>query len=160
MKNKFHSPGTLRWHPLYCNKSYYSMTNTRFATAIHILTLLQRHEGELLSSEYLAGSVNLHPAVIRKEIITLKEHGLIDSKEGKGGGVFLAKPASKIKMTEVYNAITPSHALGKSNDPNPACPVGKHINKHLASLYSDAENAMFRKLSTVTLANFSKQFKS
>src|SRR5690606_21431196 len=71
------------------------MNNVRFATALHILTLLHLQPGELLPSEYIAGSINLNPAVVRKELSNLRNFGLVESKEGKGGGSTLAKPASE-----------------------------------------------------------------
>ena len=77
------------------------MNNVRFATALHILTLLQLKPGELLPSEYIAGSINLNPAMVRKELSNLRNFGLVESKEGKGGGSTLAKPASEILLSDI-----------------------------------------------------------
>jgi DNA-binding IscR family transcriptional regulator len=70
--------------------------NARFQIAIHILTLLDYEQGTLVSSDYIAGSLNTNPALVRKEISNLRNHGLIESKEGKGGGYTLGKPATQI----------------------------------------------------------------
>ena len=134
------------------------MNNVRFATAMHILTLLYLQPGELLSSEYIAGSINVNAAVVRKELSNLRNCGLVESKEGKGGGSMLAKPASEILLSDIYQIVRQSSLLGRSNDPNPACPVGKDINVHLEKLYSEAEQAMLQKLSKQTLADFANQF--
>ena len=134
------------------------MNNLRFATALHILTLLSKQPGELLSSEYIAGSINVNPAVVRKEISNLRNCGFIQSKEGKGGGSTLAKPASQIRLSDIYQAVRQAAVLGRSNNPNPACPVGKQINAHLEDLYSEAEETLIQKLSNKTLADFSGQF--
>lgn len=61
------------------------MNNTRFATAIHIMTLLAKSPQDWLSSEWIAGSININPAIVRKEISVLREGGLIVSKQGKEG---------------------------------------------------------------------------
>jgi Rrf2 family protein len=134
------------------------MNNARFATALHILTLLYMQPGELLSSEYIAGSINLNPAVVRKELSNLRNCGLVESKEGKGGGNMLTKPATQILLSDIYKAVRQSSLLGRSNDPNPGCPIGKQINAHLEDLYSEAEQAMLEKLGKKTLACFAQQF--
>jgi DNA-binding IscR family transcriptional regulator len=79
--------------------------------SLHILTLLCQGQGTLVSSEHIAGSVNINPVLVRKEISNLRKHGLIATKEGKNGGSFLAKPADKIVLSEVYLAIKNSSLL-------------------------------------------------
>jgi len=136
------------------------MNNSRFPVSLHILTLLDDAKGALVSSEYLAGSININPVLVRKEIMNLRKHGFVGSKEGKGGGSFLVKNASDINLGEVYRAVRNNNILGQSrNEPNPKCPIGKQINEHLNTLYSDAENALIANLSTQTLADFASKFK-
>jgi Rrf2 family protein len=133
--------------------------NGRFAISLHILTLLEKFRHELLSSEYIAGSVNINPVLIRKEISNLKKHGLVESKEGKAGGFSLAKSASQILLSDVYNAVQEVSILGKAkNSPNPDCKVGKQINKHLDTLYADAEHVLVKKLGKTSLADFARKF--
>lgn len=134
------------------------MNNVRFATSIHILTLLSVTKGEYVSSEYLAGSVNLNAAIIRKELSNLREHGLVESREGKGGGSKLARPAEKIRLSDIYEAVRQSSLLGRSNQPNPDCPIGKQINLQIDTVYEAAEAALVKQLSRQTLAQFVKQF--
>ncbi len=135
------------------------MNNGRFPISLHILTLMARAEGELLSSEHIAGSINCNPVLVRKEISNLRNHGLIESKEGKNGGATLAKPAANILLSDIYQAVRQSSLLGNSrNTPNPDCEVGKQINLHLDHLYAEVEGTLIRKLQLVTLADFSQQF--
>ncbi|KQS37506.1 Rrf2 family transcriptional regulator [Pedobacter sp. Leaf194] len=136
------------------------MNNSRFPVSLHILTLLHDAQGSLVSSDYLAGSININPVLVRKEIINLRKHGFVDSKEGKGGGSFLAKNAVDINLGDVYKAVKSSNILGQNkNEPNPNCPIGRQINEHLNTLYSEAENALIENLSTQTLADFTSKFK-
>ena len=136
------------------------MNNSRFPISLHILTLLDDAKGTLVSSEYLAGSININPVLVRKEIMNLRKHGFVDSKEGKGGGSFLAKSATNINLGDVYKAVKDNNILGQSkNEPNPKCPIGKQINQHLNTLYSDAEKALIDNLSNQTLADFALKFK-
>jgi len=135
------------------------MTNGRFSISLHILTLLEMLSDELLTSDYIAGSININPVLVRKEISNLKKHGLVESKEGKTGGYALAKPARQIKLSDVYQAVRQTPLLGAAkNSPNPACRVGKQINKHLDALYAEAEDEVVKKLGKTTLADFSKRF--
>lgn len=135
------------------------MNNARFAISLHILTLLEKSGGELLSSEYIAGSININPVLVRKELSNLRNHGFVQSKEGKNGGSYLAKSAGDISLGDVYIAVRQNNLLGTSkNSPNPQCPVGKQINMHLDELYEGAERALLKELSGKTLAAFSAKF--
>ncbi len=134
------------------------MNNAKFATALHILTLLDLSKDERLSSEYIAGSINLNPALVRKEISNLRKLGFISSKEGNGGGCTLARPSETILLSEVYMAVRQAPLLGRSNTPNPACPVGREINAHLDALYTEAELSLTSRLEKKTLKEFGQKF--
>lgn len=134
------------------------MGNVRFATAIHILTLLAYLKEDILSSEYIAGSININPVLVRKELSNLRQHGLVQSREGKGGGVMLAKSPKDILLADIYNAVRQAPLLGRSNNPNPDCAVGKQINKHIEQLYDKAEQTLVDQLGKTTLADFVKKF--
>ncbi|NSL91162.1 Rrf2 family transcriptional regulator [Chitinophaga solisilvae] len=135
------------------------MNNARFPISLHILTLMARNKGVLLSSEHIAGSININPVLVRKEISNLRNNGLVESKEGKNGGSTLAKPASDIQLSDIYHAVQQASLLGNSrNHPNPACSVGRQINVHLDNLYQEIEGALLRKLDKMTLEDFSAQF--
>jgi DNA-binding IscR family transcriptional regulator len=135
------------------------MNNSSFSISVHILTLLADAKGEVLSSDYMAGSININPVLVRKELINLRNHNLVASKEGKNGGSYLNKPANQIYLSDVYEAVQKSSLLGQAkNTPNPACAVGRQIHNHLNNLYSDAERALVAQLKTVTLDKFLSQF--
>jgi len=114
---------------------------------------------ELMNSEHIATSININPVLVRKELVNLHKHGFVHSKEGKGGGFTLAKKSTDINLGDVYLTVRQKGLLGANkNEPNLDCPVGKHINKHLTNLYSDAENALIQSLSKQNLADFSARF--
>ncbi len=81
------------------------MNNTRFATAVHIMTLLAKSPQEWLTSDWIAGSINVNPVIVRKEISVLREAGLITSRQGKDGGSQLGKNAVAITISEIYKAV-------------------------------------------------------
>ncbi len=135
------------------------MNNGRFAIALHILTLLDKANGELLSSEYLAGSININAVLVRKELSNLRNHGFVQSKEGKSGGSSLAMAAKDITLAGIYESVKQVSLLGhQKNTPNPKCLVGKNINRHLDQLYNETELALINQLSKQTLLDFSKKF--
>ncbi|MET3538814.1 Rrf2 family transcriptional regulator [Chryseobacterium limigenitum] len=135
------------------------MNNTRFATAIHIMTLLAKSPQEWLTSEWMAGSININPAVVRKEISVLREAGLITSRQGKEGGSQLSKGAGSITISEIYSAVKNSEVLGKkNNNPNPFCSVGREINNHLNDLFVETDQLVVKFLGNKSLKEFTDQF--
>ena len=135
------------------------MNNTRFATAVHIMTLLAKSPQEWLTSEWIAGSININPAIVRKEISVLREAGLITSRQGKEGGSQLGKNAEHISISEIYRAVKNTEVLGKKNqNPNPACSVGKEINTHLNTLFEETDQLVTQFLGDKSLKEFSEQF--
>mgnify|MGYP000010397264 FL=1 len=136
------------------------MNNTRFSTALHIMTILGSKPEEWHTSDWLAGSINVNPVVVRKEISVLREIGLVESKKGKEGGTRLGKNLNQITIAEIYNAVKNSEVLGKKNQhPNPQCEVGKVINQHLDLLFSETDEVVMNFLKEKSLKNFIEQFK-
>ncbi|MCQ9636787.1 Rrf2 family transcriptional regulator [Chryseobacterium sp. WG23] len=136
------------------------MNNTRFATAVHIMTLLAKSPQEWLTSEWIAGSINVNPVIVRKEMSVLREAGLIMSRQGKEGGSQLAKNAELISISEVYKAVKNTEVLGKKNqNPNPACSVGKEINVHLNTLFEETDQLVVSFLGDKSLKEFADQFR-
>lgn len=135
------------------------MNNTRFATAVHIMTLLEKSPQEWLTSEWIAGSININPVIVRKEMSVLREAGLIISRQGKEGGSKLARNPELIGISEIYAAVKNTEVLGKKNqNPNPACSVGKDINVHLNTLFEETDKLVVSFLGNKSLKEFSDQF--
>nr|WP_314896489.1 Rrf2 family transcriptional regulator [uncultured Flavobacterium sp.] len=135
------------------------MISGKFAITIHILTLLSKFPEDYLSSEFIAGSMNLHPVLVRKEIANLKKNNIVESKEGKNGGTKLLKSASNISLDAIFKMTFDTVTLGFSkNEPNPDCPVGKQINKNLENLYENINEKISFQLSGISLEDFSNKF--
>ncbi|MWB96441.1 transcriptional regulator [Flavobacterium sp. GA093] len=135
------------------------MISGKFAITIHILTLLTKFPNDFLSSEFIAGSINLNPVLVRKEIANLKAHHIVESKEGKNGGTKLAVNPSNITLKEIFGMTFDTINLGYAkNTPNPDCPVGKKINQNLGLLYADINQKISLQLDDITLEDFSIQF--
>ena len=136
------------------------MIKSRFSISVHILSVLAKYSNEWISSDLIAGSLNTNPVVVRNEIGNLKRHGLVESKEGKGGGVRLAKPADMITFAHILKAVKEEHIFGfAKNEPNPACPIGKQINERLHEFYCSIEDEMDGLLKNKKLSTFIETFR-
>lgn len=128
--------------------------NTRFAVAVHILVLLAQSQGEPVTSEHLAGSVNTNASLIRRLLMQLARAGLTTSQMGTGGGALLARAADAVTLLDVYRAVDedrsviPLHA-----SPNPRCPVGRNIQAVLEARIDAAERALAQELDRTTVAD-------
>ncbi|WP_026705219.1 Rrf2 family transcriptional regulator [Flavobacterium soli] len=135
------------------------MLSGKFAITLHILTLLSKFPDEYLSSEFLAGSMNLHPVLVRKEIANLKKHNIVESKEGKNGGTKLLIPSKDITLDMIFKLTFEKVSLGFSKkDPNPDCPVGKQINQNLQLLYDSINDKISNQLNSISLLDFENKF--
>lgn len=135
------------------------MISGKFAITTHILTLLAKFPEEFMASDYIAGSLNIHPVLVRKEIANLKKNHFVESKEGKNGGVKLLTSPEKITLEDIFKITFDKASLGFSkNQPNPECPVGKKINQNLEDLYFNLNNTVSQELQKVTLATFVEKF--
>ncbi|MDY3558718.1 Rrf2 family transcriptional regulator [Gemmata sp. JC673] len=127
--------------------------SSRFVVAAHALTLLARSDGAL-TSEYIAGSVNTNPVVIRRILAALARAGLVVTQEGAGGGGRLAKPAAEITLRAVYKAVEPDALFAlHPRDPNPLCPVGGGIQAALEPTLRAAETALLDSLADTSVAD-------
>ena len=135
------------------------MISGKFAITVHILTLMTKYPEEYLSSEFIAGSMNINPVLVRKEIANLKKHNIVESREGKFGGTRLAKSAAEITLEDIFNLTFDCVSLGYAkNDPNQECLIGKKINQNLEGLYKDVNERICCHLKDITLVSFSEQF--
>lgn len=113
-----------------------------------------------MASDFIAGSININPVLVRKELSNLRKHGLIESKEGKSGGVTLLKDPETILLSDIYKIVSNKTILGNAlAAPNQKCPVGRQINERLHDLSVEAEDILIAKLAQQTLADFAQRFK-
>ncbi|WP_269317615.1 Rrf2 family transcriptional regulator [Exiguobacterium sp. KJ 601] len=129
--------------------------SSRFSVAIHMLTLVALSPPEVISSDFLARSVNTNPALIRKIMAMLKKAELIQVKPGVAGAIF-TKPLNTISLLEIYQAVAvvePNELFGIHDQPNPACPVGRNIQATIEPIFITAQSAMERVLEQIMLAD-------
>ncbi|MGG6898744.1 Rrf2 family transcriptional regulator [Rhizobium sp. BR 315] len=131
--------------------------NTRFAVATHILTFLHTQDGRPATSELVASSVSTNPTLIRRLLSELAKAGLTTSQMGAGGGALLARPGNRITLLDVHRALDAEGTIFPLHqEPNPQCPVGRHINGVLLRRLSDVEKAMEAELARTTIADMAQ----
>lgn len=127
--------------------------SSRFSVAVHVLTLLAISPTSHNTSEWIAGSVNTNPVIIRNVLGKLKKAGLVNVRSGIGGA-YLNKALSDITLFDVYQAV---EVVRKENlfhlheNPNPKCPVGANIQGVLQQILLQAQFALEDVLAKVTL---------
>ena len=69
--------------------------SSRFTIAVHIFACIEAFEDQYkLTSDFLAGSVNVNPVIIRKTMSQLQKAGLIKVARGTGG-IRITRPDRK-----------------------------------------------------------------
>ena len=128
-------------------------TSTRFAVAVHTLAALAVSDGKPMRSEDLAYSANTSPVVIRSLLSRLSEAGLTRSQLGTGGGALLAKPAAKIRLLDVYEAVEDTELFSLHRTPPcESCAVGGNILEAMEPTLMRARKALENELAKVTIA--------
>src|SRR5512137_2894048 len=108
------------------------MVNSRFTVALHVLCLLAHQPGKPLTSEFIAGSVNTKPVVIRRILAVLRRAGLVKSQPGVSGGWELVAKPECITLGGLYQIVRPGTVFAMhSQQPNVLCPVGRNIQRGL-----------------------------
>ncbi|WP_411348841.1 Rrf2 family transcriptional regulator [Paenibacillus sp. WLX2291] len=126
--------------------------NSRFAVAIHTLSLLDSTEGRI-TSEMIAGSVNTNPVVIRRMISLLTKAGILRTQPGVAGAQ-LTRPAGEITLLHIYRAVQSENRdelFAIHDTPNLNCDIGRNIQQELEQVFARAQRAMEHELEQITL---------
>jgi DNA-binding IscR family transcriptional regulator len=133
--------------------------STRFSIAVHTLSLIAVSPQEC-TGDFIAGSVNTNPVVIRRIMGMLKKAGLVEVRPGVGGAALLKEP-SRITLLDIYHAVdvTEENRLFRIHEkPNMNCPVGRNIELVLQKELEEAQRVMEKRLEQTTLAQLTERF--
>lgn len=127
-------------------------SSSRFAVAVHVLTLMAAAPDEPLKSEFVASSVNTNAVVIRRLLCALARARLVTSQTGAAGGSKLARAPGRITLLDVYRAVEAGEVFALHRQPPSAdCPVGGNIQTVLEDVLEDVEAAVERALGKITI---------
>jgi len=128
--------------------------NSRFAMATHVMTTLALKKNELVTSSYLADSMNTNPVVVRRLLVELQKAGLLITQSGRAGGARLLKPVEKISLFDIYAAVDRGELFAYNpNDPNRKCPVSCEMKSVLEPVFASASESLSESLKKVRLSD-------
>ncbi|MBF4693529.1 Rrf2 family transcriptional regulator [Fusibacter ferrireducens] len=129
------------------------MYSTKFSVSIHILSLIALNEGEALTSDYIARSINTNPAFVRRLMSLLKKAGLIYTQT-KVGTTGLAKPCDRISMKDIFKAVEREGPIFPTHeDPNEDCPIGARIGKVVEHVNNQVKSKFEEELDSIYLVD-------
>lgn len=133
--------------------------SSRFSLAVHIFACVEAFKDEYkVTSDFLAGSTNVNPVIIRKILGQLKAAGLVEVARGSGG-TSISRPLNEITFLDIYKAVEcvdNGELFHFHDNPNPKCPIGGNIHNILDDKLLRVQNAMEMELASITLADVMK----
>lgn len=134
--------------------------SSRFTIATHILLCIAMFENELkVTSNFLSGSINVNPVIIRNILGLLSSAGIIEIKSGVGGA-FLSKPSKEITLLDIFKAVEKEETLFHFHEnPNPECPIGRTIHSVMDGKIETIQSAMENEMNDITLFQLLKEAK-
>jgi DNA-binding IscR family transcriptional regulator len=113
-------------------------TNTQFALAVHMLTLLTADPQTMQSSDLLASSAGSNPVHVR-------------SRPGPHGGWLPAETVAGTTLGDVWRAVNGDDPVLGLHSASPDCSVGQRIQAALASIDRRAAAALVAELEHTTI---------
>ena len=131
--------------------------NSRFAVAVHALSVIAYHADERHSSREIAGSISTNPVVIRRLLAQLARAGIVESTHGAKGGFKLARPAARVTLHEIYQAVEEGALFAVREKSNEKCPVACRMKSILNGVFERVEAKVLPELKRTTLADVVEQ---
>jgi acetyl-CoA C-acetyltransferase len=128
-------------------------TNSRFASAVHIMSFVAYAGDEGTTSEAIAKSLQTNPVVVRKILKLLEREGLVALRQGRHGGVGLRHRASAITLGQIYKAVeSDSGVFAMRSQVHEGCVVACAMKRRLGPIFNAANDAVERALSKTSLS--------
>jgi Rrf2 family protein len=125
----------------------------KFATALHALLHMAKMKRPVTST-WLSEKLDCHPTIVRRAMTALKDLDIVDSKEGQGGGLIIAKPLDQIRLLDIYHALGSPRifAIGnRKTDLLRLNDIDKTVNCFIYDSLAAAEDAFLEKLQECSL---------
>ena len=129
-----------------------------FSIAVHALVYLH-HKGTALSSEALAENICTNPARVRKVLSRLRRFGLVDAREGEGGGYRFSGDPAAVTLAQVADALELRCVEFRwhSGSVDMECLVASGMGGLMDALAADLDNRCRQRLAEVTIASLEHQ---
>ena len=123
-----------------------------FAVALQALIVLAHSDGACPSSA-IADNLHAHAVFLRRVLAQLVRVGIVVAREGRDGGYALGRPADRITLAEVYEAVKASGPIDLSSLEPPHCADSLKMHAALAEVATEAELSVIEVLSHHTVAS-------
>ncbi|WP_297277922.1 Rrf2 family transcriptional regulator [uncultured Brachyspira sp.] len=136
--------------------------SSRFTIAVHTLLCILEFKDDKITSNFISGSVNVNPVIIRNILLQLQKADMITVKRGTGG-ISLNRKAENITLLDIFNAVESlddNKLFSFHENPNKKCPIGSKINDILQPKLDSVQNAMEKELQKTSLRDIFKNLNS
>ena len=123
-----------------------------FAVAMQALIVLARSDGACPSAA-IADNLHAHAVFLRRVLAQLVRVGIVVAREGRDGGYTLGRPADRITLADVYEAVKASGPIDLSSLEPPHCADSLKMHTALAEVATEAELSVIEVLSHHTVAS-------
>jgi Rrf2 family protein len=130
------------------------MRNEQFSSALYLLMTLAYHKERRMNSKEIALGLKTNPVVVRRLMTLLSDSGLIKSRKGRDGGVWLARDPAKVSLADVYRAVELPEMITEFDKPAlKACAVSCAMKKIISQVSNSLETDIRKSLSKVRLSD-------
>jgi len=132
--------------------------NQSFAVAMHAMSVIGFSKPDAVSAVFICEQISVHPVALRRLLSKLVSAGLLTSHPGSKGGYTLAKPANKIPLHQILDAVQEASAFGDQHGmPKANCIEGRRIEKVLTGVYAEVDDAQTGVLKVISLGDILKK---
>ena len=126
--------------------------SSRFTIATHILLCIEIFKDSYkITSNFLAGSINTNPVIIRNILSLLSSAKIVEIKAGIGGAS-LSKSSNTITLLDIFKAVEKEESLFHFHEnPNLQCPVGQTVHDVMDKKLETIQSAMEQEMANITL---------
>lgn len=133
----------------------------KFAVAVHLLMILAAHKSgaarSAVTSSEMAKSVNANPVVLRRVISALAQAGILATRAGAHGGVWLAREPEAIALDGVRQAVDGQSVVCSRANVNNDCPVAVAALGVIDGVAKRVDGAVQTALAQMTLSDLVRQ---
>ena len=132
-------------------------TYKTFSLAIQALVALEKNSGKCPSAD-IAAYLDSDPTALRRILKTLSNEKILESREGRDGGYYLAKSAASITLAEIYTALHIHRAITDSmlDVAKQNCNGGRMKNV-FSDILSEVEESTLKVLKAYTIADMAER---
>jgi Rrf2 family protein len=99
--------------------------------ALRAMVQLASQAPEACTTQQIAKKTKVPAAYLAKVLQSMRRAGLINSRRGVGGGVSLARPAKKISLLDVIDAVEPLERSGGKSAAGTLGPLQRKLEEAL-----------------------------